>query len=288
MRDFLTEMGEGSTRRWAEAREREDFEDLWDRAIDVPPAPALRLGAFDLVAECKLTSPSEGVLASVGPDDAVEHLVRQAKAYEAAGACAISVLTEPERFGGSLEHLSAVAGAVGVPVMRKDFLVADYQIVEARGAGAGGVLLIARMLNDEDLFEMLDLTLDLGMFALVEAFDVADLARIRRLLVTRGRELAMGTTLLGVNCRDLSDLSIDAGRFEALRVEFPTGYKLVAESGLAVPGDVARVASLGYDLALVGSALMKHGDPLALAGGMLEAGRGAKGAGGRAGAETQR
>ena len=288
MRDFLTEMGEGSTRRWADAREREDFEDLWNRAIDVPPAPALRLGAFDLVAECKLTSPSEGVLASVGPDDAVEHLVRQAKAYEAAGACAISVLTEPERFGGSLEHLSAVAGAVGVPVMRKDFLVADYQIVEARGAGAGGVLLIARMLNDEDLFEMLDLTLDLGMFALVEAFDAADLARIRRLLVTRGRELAMGTTLLGVNCRDLSDLSIDAGRFEALRVEFPTGYKLVAESGLAVPGDVARVASLGYDLALVGSALMKHGDPLALAGGMLAAGRGAKGAGGRAGAETQR
>ena len=288
MRDFLTEMGEGSTRRWAEAREREDFEDLWDRAIDVPPAPALRLGAFDLVAECKLTSPSEGVLASVGPDDAVEHLVRQAKAYEAAGACAISVLTEPERFGGSLEHLSAVAGAVGVPVLRKDFLVADYQIVEARGAGAGGVLLIARMLNDEDLFEMLDLTLDLGMFALVEAFDAADLARIRRLLVTRGRELAMGTTLLGVNCRDLSDLSIDAGRFEALRGEFPTGYKLVAESGLAVPGDVARVASLGYDLALVGSALMKHGDPRALAGGMLEAGRGAKGAGGRAGAETQR
>ncbi len=287
MRDFLTEMGEGSTRRWAEAREREDFEDVWDRAIDVPPAPALRLGAFDLVAECKLTSPSEGVLASVGPDDAVEHLVRQAKAYEAAGACAISVLTEPERFGGSLEHLSAVAGAVGVPVMRKDFLVADYQIVEARGAGAGGVLLIARMLNDEDLFEMLDLTLDLGMFALVEAFDAADLARIRRLLVTRGRELATGTTLLGVNCRDLSDLSIDAGRFEALRDEFPTGYKLVAESGLAVPGDVARVASLGYDLALVGSALMKHGDPLALAGGMLEAGRGAKGAGGRAGAETQ-
>ena len=118
MRDFLTEMGEGSTRRWAEAREREDFEDVWDRAIDVPPAPALRLGAFDLVAECKLTSPSEGVLASVGPDDAVEHLVRQAKAYEAAGACAISVLTEPARFGGSLEHLSAVAGAVGVPVMR--------------------------------------------------------------------------------------------------------------------------------------------------------------------------
>ncbi|MFN7431123.1 MAG: indole-3-glycerol-phosphate synthase TrpC, partial [bacterium] len=105
MRDFLTEMGEGSTRRWAEAREREDFEDVWDRAIDVPPAPALRLGAFDLVAECKLTSPSEGVLASVVPDDAVEHLVRQAKAYEAAGACAISVLTEPARFGGSLEHL---------------------------------------------------------------------------------------------------------------------------------------------------------------------------------------
>lgn len=276
MSDFLTRMTETSTQRWAEAREREDFEDLWDRAIDVALPPALQLESFDLIAECKLASPSEGVLSNPDAADATEHLVNQALAYEAAGAAAISVLTEPTSFGGSLEHLAAVAEAVNVPVMRKDFLVADYQVVEARGAGAGGVLLIARMLSDEDLFEMLDLTLDLGMFALVEAFDAEDLARVRRMLITRGRELATGTTLLGLNCRNLADLSIDAARFAALKGEFPSRYKLVAESGLATAADVGRIAALGYDLALVGSALMKSRDPALLAGSMLDAGREAR------------
>ncbi|MCU0689706.1 MAG: hypothetical protein MUE97_08205, partial [Phycisphaerales bacterium] len=157
----------------------------------------------------------------------------------------------------------AVVDAVGedVPVMRKDFLVADYQVVEARAAGAGGVLLIARMLDDDDLFEMLDLTLDLGMFALVEAFDAADLTRVRRMLITRGGELVESDQpiVLGLNCRNLADLSIDPARFASLRAEFPSGYPIVAESGLATAADAAKVVALGYDGALVGSALSPGG-----------------------------
>lgn len=273
MSDFLSRMTASSTERWAEAREREEFPELWDRAIDTPDAPTLVLNGFDLIAECKLASPSEGSLATVSPDDAITHLVAQAQAYERAGAAAISVLTEPTAFGGSLEHLSAIADAVSVPVMRKDFLVADYQVVEARAAGAGGVLLITRMLDDDDLFEMLDLTLDLGMFALVEAFDAADLARMHHVLLTRRLDLTQGTVLLGLNCRNLADLTIDAGRFAALRTSFPLGYSLVAESGMATAEDAARVGGLGYNVALVGSALMKSSDPGKLAGEMIAAGR---------------
>ncbi len=273
MSDFLSRMTASSTERWAEAREQEEFPELWDRAIDTPDAPALVLSGFDLIAECKLASPSEGTLAQVADANVIEHLVAQAQAYETAGAAAISVLTEPTAFGGSLEHLEAIAEAVSVPVMRKDFLVADYQVVEARARGAGGVLLITRMLDDDDLFEMLDLTLDLGMFALVEAFDAADLTRMHHILSTRRLDLTEGTVLLGLNCRNLADLTIDAARFAELRTSFPLGYPLVAESGLATAADAARVGGLGYNVALVGSALMKSPEPGKLAGEMLAAGR---------------
>jgi indole-3-glycerol phosphate synthase len=284
--DFLAKMAAGSAARLAGAREVEEFEDVWDRAIDVamPPVLEMDVGGFGLIAECKVASPSEGALAQAGDEASViARVVEQARAYVRAGASAISVLTEPEAFGGSLVHLAAVVEAVGedVPVMRKDFLVADYQIVEARAAGAGGVLLIARMLDDDDLFEMLDLTLDLGMFALVEAFDAADLTRIRRLLITRGGELVESAQpiVLGLNCRNLADLSIDPARFASLRAEFPSGYPIVAESGLATAADAAKVAALGYDGALVGSALMKSGDPEGLAREMIEAGVAARSAG---------
>lgn len=278
-RDFLAEMAKLSEERVVAAREDREFEDVWDSALDVARPLAIKhdAGGFDLIAEVKASSPSEGVLKAVTPKSAVEEAVRQAKLYEAAGAAAISVLTEPTAFGGSMEHLFAVAHEIDLPVMRKDFLVADYQIVEAREAGASGVLLIVRMLSDEDLFEMIDLTRDMGMFCLVEAFDQADIDRLRRMLILRGGEFAdgdhVGELLLGLNCRDLATLKVEPGRFGELRGAFPTGYKVVAESGIATAQDAGRVAGLGYEMALVGSALMKAGEPGVLARTMIQSGR---------------
>lgn len=276
-RDFLAEMARLSEERAAAAREEREFEDVWDAALDASAPLAIGHDTFDLIAEVKASSPSEGVLKTVTPENAVAEAVRQAELYEAAGAAAISVLTEPTAFGGSMEHLRAVAAAVDVPVMRKDFLVTDYQVVEAREAGASGVLLIVRMLSDEDLFEMIDLTRDMGMFCLVEAFDQADIDRLRRMLILRGGEFAsgehVGELLLGLNCRDLATLQVEPARFGELRGAFPSGYKVVAESGIATAEDAARVRGLGYEMALVGSALMKAGSPAALAGAMIEAGR---------------
>lgn len=275
--DFLEQMKALSEERAMAAREVVEFEDLWDTALDAAPPLDLALDTFDLIAEVKASSPSEGVLKEVTPETAIAEAVAQAKLYESAGAAAISVLTEPTKFGGSLDHLRAVAAAVEIPVMRKDFLVTDYQIVEAREAGASGVLLIIRMLSDEDLFEMIDLTRDLGMFCLVEAFDQADLDRLRRMLVLQGGKFAtgdhVGQLLIGLNCRDLATLKIDPTRFEQLRGAFPSGYATVAESGIATPQDAARVAKLNYNLALVGSSLMKAKDPEELARTMIEAGR---------------
>jgi len=283
--DLLAEMTRASEQRYELARDQRPFEDVWNAALKAPPPREidLRPGGFGLIAECKLASPSEGTLRALAPGGETGHVVAQALEYARAGAAAVSVLTEPTHFGGSLEHLASVAREVNVPVMRKDFLVADYQVVEARAAGASGVLLIVRMLADEDLYEMLDLTLDLRMFALVEAFDQEDLERLGRVLITRGRELSEGTLLVGLNCRNLSDLSMDQARFAKLRAHFPRGLTAVAESGLSTPADVAGVAALGYDGALVGSSLMRSEDPFALAQSMLSAGREA-----RAGASDRR
>ncbi|MBY0309169.1 MAG: indole-3-glycerol phosphate synthase TrpC [Phycisphaerales bacterium] len=278
-RDFLADIARLSAERVAAARRERDFEELWDAALDAPAPKPIAHGTFDLIAEVKTSSPSEGVLKPVAAEAAVGEAVKQATLYQAAGAAAISVLTEPSAFGGSLENLRAVAAAVDVPVMRKDFLVADYQIVEAREAGASGVLLIARMLSDDDLFEMIDLTRDLGMFYLVEAFHQADMNRLRRTLILRGGEFAsgdhVGELLIGVNCRDLATLQVDPSRFEQLRPTIPAGYAAVAESGVATPEDAARAAKLGYNLALVGSSLMKAPDPESLATEMLHAARSA-------------
>jgi indole-3-glycerol phosphate synthase len=140
--------------------------------------------------------------------------------------------------------------------MRKDFLVDPYQVIEARAHGAGGVLLIARMLDATRLKEMLDTAASLALFALLESFDLRDLDRAVRAL-----EHARGTVVLGVNARDLETLTIDAARHAALAPHAPRGSRLVAESGIATREDAARVASAGYSAALVGEALMLAPDP---------------------------
>jgi indole-3-glycerol phosphate synthase len=229
----------------------------------------LSSNGFGVIAEAKLASPSEGVLAAGGGD----RVAALSRAYAAGGAAAISVLTEKSRFGGAIDHLEAVAGSVDLPVMRKDFLVDPIQVEEARSAGASGVLLIARLLTGGLLAEMTDLTLTLGMFPLIEIFDEDDLEKTSQVF---DRDV-----LIGVNCRDLTNLGVDRRRFEALAPLLPDGLPAVAESGLESPEDVAAVAALGYRLALVGTALVRSGDVRSDLESMIEAGRSAMTGAGR-------
>jgi indole-3-glycerol phosphate synthase len=178
MTGFLDGMAESSRARVREAMARESLATLRRRALEVPSAPPLRHDrAFELIAEFKLRSPALGELSACG-----DELAARVAAYAQAGAAAVSVLTEPSRFGGRLGHLAAAATVLrpfGVPAMRKDFLVDPWQLYEARAAGAGGALLILRMLSREQLGEMLDCARELGLFLLVEAFDAGDIDRFR-------------------------------------------------------------------------------------------------------------
>lgn len=267
MSDFLTEMSQASFLRARATRETAGAADLASRAASAPPSKPLSLppSGFEVIAEAKLASPAEGRMTDEGRD--VETVVSLARSYASAGAAAISVLTEPSRFAGSMEHLEATAGSVPVPVMRKDFLVDPIQVVEARAAGASGVLLIARMVSGELLVEMTDLALSHGMFVLLEVFDRADLEK--------GASVFDRDILLGVNCRDLSTLGLDPARFETLAPHLPDHLPAVAESGISEPSDVAKVASLGYRLALVGSSLVRATDPAARLEALITAGRNA-------------
>lgn len=281
--DFLLRMAASSRRRLAAALTDCGETEMRRRAERQLPSTTLRLSeqGFDLIAEVKLRSPSVGSLTSVERSPAT-----QAQSYADAGAAAISVLTEPEQFSGELAHLGQVVNTVTtVPVMRKDFLVSPYQVFEARAAGAGGVLLIAAMLDRAELRDMLQTALDLGMFALVEAFDVDDLALCLPVIAESGPAMVKPEgpvdgrsefhcrVMIGVNCRDLRTLQVDFPRFAFLADRLPDFVPWVAESGVGTPEQAAEVAGLGYRLALIGTALMQANDPAALAGAILTAGR---------------
>ncbi len=272
MSDFLDDMAQASRERASSARRR-----YRDDELDLP-LPPLKLGAFDVIAELKDRSPSAGALAAPGGDR-----LRQARRYADGGAAAVSVLTEPSRFGGDLSHLREVAAllaGVGIPAMRKDFLVDPGQVLEARAAGAGGVLLIAAMLDDAELAAMLDCALEHALFVLLEAFDEADLERIGGLVErpAYGDAAVAGRLLVGVNTRNLRTLEVDGERLAELAGRLPPAARHVAESGLETAADAARAADLGYSVALVGSALMRHDDPSALLRDMCHAGRVARAA----------
>jgi indole-3-glycerol phosphate synthase len=175
-------------------------------------------------------------------------------------------LTEPSRFDGELAHLESVAAAVpDTPVMRKDFLVDPVQVLEARKAGASGVLLITTMLDDATLASMVDVAFEHDMFVLLESFDEEDLVRSARLLDRDGQ------LLIGVNTRNLRTLEVDSDRLRRLGPSLPAA-RCVAESGLRSAGDAARVAGWGYRMALVGTALMRSDDPAELVRSMKAAG----------------
>jgi indole-3-glycerol phosphate synthase len=262
MSGFLDAMARASRERVVRAIALEPVGALERRALATPPPPPLRLspGGFDVIAEIKFRSPAAGVLGSAADD----WLIRAAS-YGRAGAAAVSVLTEPTRFDGSLEHLRAAAAVLrdlGVPAMRKDFLVDPYQVVEARVHGAGGVLVILRMLSRAQIAELLDAAAAQRLFVLLEAFDAEDLELAAELARARGgRDESL---LIGVNCRDLQTLEVVPQRFAALSAQLPAGLPPVAESGVATAADAAAVRRLGFRVALIGTALMTHADPAAL------------------------
>lgn len=269
--DFLSSMARASEARASSLADGQGTAVLERRATAAPAPPDLRLSplGFDLIAEIKMSSPSAGTLST---DRA--SIEARARAYAESGACAVSVLTEPERFGGSLEDLRRAAtalGPLGVPAMAKDFIVAPEQVWAARAEGAGGILLIVRMLEQSRLTVLLELALGLGMFVLLEAFDARDLRRAEEIVGASGP--SRGRLLVGLNCRDLRTLTVDPSRFFSLSGRFPAGIPRVAESGIESPEDAAQAATWGYSLALVGTALMKSDDPARLISRMLEAGR---------------
>jgi indole-3-glycerol phosphate synthase len=262
MSDFLQSMAKLSAERAAAAGNIPAAE------LDKVLVP-LRLGTFDIIAEIKHRSPAEGELVAEGVDRS-----KRARDYAGGGAAAISVLTEPSRFDGSLDHLRDVVAAVpSTPVMRKDFLVDPVQVLEARAAGASGVLLIATMLNDAQLRSMLDCAAEHGLFVLLESFDEQDLLRSAQLLDNSADQQRAedGQLLFGVNTRDLRTLHVDPQRLQKLAPALPAG-RCVAESGLHDAADAAAVAGLGYQLALVGTALMRSDAPATLVQEMRAAG----------------
>ncbi len=209
-----------------------------------------------IIAEVKRSSPSRGSLAPIADPAAL------AVSYQTGGASAISVLTESRRFGGSLEDLQNVRAAVDVPVLRKDFIVEPYQVLEARAAGADLVLLIVAALEQDVLAELHTLIGELGMTALVEAHTAAEV----------DRALELGAAVVGINARNLSTFELDRDLFGSLADSIPSGVVRIAESAVLEPADVAHYRQAGADVVLVGEALVTGEDPVATLQEFLAAG----------------
>jgi len=237
----------------AERRARVPEQDMEKRAMAVPPrggfVPALRprqRGAdIRLIAEVKKASPSKGL---IRPDF---DPVAIARSYQDAGAAAVSVLTDREFFQGSLDHMRSVASGVRVPVLRKDFILDRYQLLEAREAGASAVLLIAAILNDRDLALLMAESRALGLETLVEVHSSEELARV----------LATDAPAIGINNRDLATFQVDIETTLRLRPQIPADRLAVSESGIFTREHVLRLQAAHVDAVLVGESLMRRPDP---------------------------
>jgi indole-3-glycerol phosphate synthase len=214
---------------------------------------ALARPGVAVIAEFKRRSPSAGSLRAE-PD-----LAEIVDSYARGGASALSVLTERPNFGGSLDDLRAARARCELPLLRKDFVVGDYQLLEARAAGADAVLLIVAALADERLRALHERARELGLDVLVEVHDRVELERA----------LVLGAELIGINNRDLRDLSVDVARTHTLRGAIPPGVVVVSESGIAAPAQLSELARDGVDAVLVGETLMRADDPAAALGELL-------------------
>ena len=234
-------------------RRHEPLDALERRAASGRPRGAdfeSALGMTDrvnVIAECKRRSPSKGVLA-IDYDP-----VQIARQYEDGGAAAISVLTEPTFFDGALEHLTAVRSAVALPLLRKDFIVDEYQLFEARVAGADAVLLIVAALEQARLITLQKRAWDLELATLVEVHDEAELVRA----------IDSGARVIGVNNRNLRTLAVDVSASERLAARVPRDVIAVSESGLKSRGELEHLAAAGYRAFLIGERFMTDPDPAA-------------------------
>ena len=246
----------------AEALQRR-LPELRDRARDQPTPPsfaaALRSGTtVSVIAELKRRSPSKGTL------NAELRAAERAQEYAGGGARALSVLTEPSEFGGAIDDLREVAGVVQVPLLRKDFHVAEVQVWEARAFGAAAILFIARALAPDRLRALVEAAHEAGLETLVEIRTEAELERA----------LSTPSGVIGVNARDLETLDIEPWVTARLLPQLPGGVVRVAESGMTSPDDVSRAAALGADAVLIGSSLSSSGDPRAALRGLCAIPRG--------------
>jgi len=244
----------GKTRlRVADAKAAAPFEQTQKKALALAdkegsePFPfecALATPGLSFICEVKKASPSKGIIAADFP------YLQIALEYEAAGAAAISVLTEPDYFLGSDQYLREIAAAVAIPTLRKDFVIDPYQIYEAKILGARAVLLICALLEPETLAEYINTATELGLSSLVEIHDESEAEQA----------VKAGAKIIGINNRDLKTFKVDLGVAARLRSLIPAGILVVAESGIKSPEDVRAISGIGIDAALVGESLMRAAD----------------------------
>ncbi|MBR4504322.1 MAG: indole-3-glycerol phosphate synthase TrpC [Candidatus Methanomethylophilaceae archaeon] len=247
----LDELAEEASRRVSEAEKEVPPDEMRRRSSAAAAGPkqfpfeeALRKEGMSFICEVKKASPSKGVISEAYP------YLDIAKEYEAAGASCISVLTEPSRFLGDLGHLSEIASAVRIPVLRKDFVVDEYMVHEAKCAGASAVLLICSILSKEELRRLIEVCDSLSMSALVEAHDPSEVSMA----------LECGARIIGVNNRDLKDFTVDHLNCLRLRPMVPENVLFVAESGIKSRRDVEDLERNGVDAVLIGETLMRSDD----------------------------
>ena len=250
--NILDQLADYARQRVEEAKRQTPLTEIKRQALALPKGDflfekALAKPGLSFICECKKASPSKGLIAADFP------YLQIAKEYEAAGADAISVLTEPKWFLGSDRYLEEIASAVSTPCLRKDFTVDDYMIYEAKLLGASAVLLLCAILDDAQLREYLALCDGLGLSALVEAHDEAEV----------DRALNAGARILGVNNRDLKNFTVDTENSRRLRARIPEDVLFVSESGVRTAEDVARLAAIGADAVLIGETLMRAPDKTA-------------------------
>lgn len=247
--NILDQLAEHAKYRTEQAKKEMPLTEIREQALTMKKGKfdfeqALQKPGISFICECKKASPSKGLIAPDFP------YVQIAKEYETAGADCISVLTEPKWFLGDDAYLREIAEAVSIPCLRKDFTVDEYMIYEAKLLGASAVLLICAILSEAQMKEYLAVCETLGLSALVEAHDEAEVQRA----------LAAGARMIGVNNRNLKDFTVDTENSRRLRGMIPRGVLFVSESGVSGPEDVERLIRIGANAVLVGEALMRSAD----------------------------
>lgn len=246
---ILDQLAEHACERVAEAKKKKSLEQIRQQALAAPKGNfafenVLKKSGISVICECKKASPSKGLIAPEFP------YLQIAKEYEEAGADCISVLTEPKWFLGSDEYLKEIAAAVSIPCLRKDFIVDEYMIYEAKLLGASAVLLICSILSEDQIRNYIGICDELGLSALVEAHDEGEVSTA----------LKAGARMIGVNNRNLKDFSVDTENSRRLRELIPREVLFVSESGVKEPGDVAKLCEIGADAVLIGETLMRSED----------------------------